>query len=120
MADSPDAADCPEDAVDTACGRAVEIPAVGSDFPAGHMPLLGFFRVAQLSDEGAVILLVCDADAETVELDEAEELMEEDELVRCAVFRGPGMNILLMSSELILANPFCPPLIEFHPGREGG
>ena len=49
---------------------------------------------------------------EPVELVDA---MEEDEFCRWAVLRGPGVNILLTSSESIAPKPL--PLLDVHPMR---
>lgn len=97
-------------------------PAVGSAFPGGHMPLVGFFLVVQFaeSEEAVELPFDCVEEAEMVEFEDAEECSEELELVRCAFLRGPGMNIRLMSSELIVPALFCGPLTLFHPVREGG
>lgn len=92
------------------------MPAVGSDFPAGQIPLLGFFLVPQPSE--AWLPFVCTEAADTVEFVEAAELREEAELVLVAVLRGPDKNILLTSSEG--PRPFCPPLMVFHPVLEDG
>ena len=88
--------------------------------PAGHIPLAGFFLVdpqPEASEDAGDVPFDCIDDAETVELEDAVELSDEEELVRGAVLRGPGMNILLTSSDDI--PPFCGPLAVFHP-REGG
>lgn len=94
----------------------MDIPAVGSDLPVGHMPLFGFFLVPQPS--AACPPFVCAEAADSVEFVEAEELSDDAELVRWAVLRGPDMNILLTSSEEPRA--LCPPLLVFHPVLEGG
>lgn len=52
----------PDDAAElTACGRAVDMPVAGSDFPGGQSPRVGFFRAAQLlaSAGGWTAPLVC-------------------------------------------------------------
>lgn len=111
-----DAADGPEEAVDTGCGRVVDRPAVGSALPEGHMPLVGFLRVVHPFESAVpVVPFVCCDEADNVDWDEV-ELREDEELLRWAVFRGPGINILLISSEVIPFKPLCPPLTLFHPG----
>lgn len=113
-ADSPEAADGPdvEDATD--CGRAVDKPAVGSAFEGGHRLRAGFFLVNPST--GAPF--VCTDDAEMVEFEDADEAIEEDEVVRCAAFRG--MNIRETSSALMEFMPFGAPLGALHPAREMG
>lgn len=114
-------ADAPAFAVLTACGRAVEIPVAASALPAGHKPLAGFFRCAQpdVSTGGATAPLVCELGAVIVdvEVEEDVELLEaidDEEFCRCTVLRGPGVNILLTSSELIAPKPLP---LEVHPMR---
>lgn len=117
-ADSPEAADGPEDAVEIDCGLAVEMPDVGCDLPGGQSPRAGFFLDSQVSVVFAVPFEVVEV-AEAVEVEDERELIEDDELVRWALFRGPGMNILPTSSWLMVPMPFGPPLTEFHPVRVG-
>ena len=120
-AEMVDAADGPDDAEDTDCGRAVDKPATGSDFPGGHKPRAGFFLVAQAveSEVPVGIPLAWTAGAVTVGVEDAEEAMEVDEFVRCAVLRGPEMNILPTSSVLIEERPFgAAPFVVPHPGLE--
>ena len=100
----------PDVAEFTVCGRAVERPVAGSAFPAGHIPLVGFFRAAQppASDVAFAVpfawTVAVDAveDCEDVEL---VELMEEDEFCRGRVFRCPVMNILRTSSSFMPPKP---------------
>ena len=119
IAERPDVAEGPDVAALTVCGLAVEIPVAGSAFPGGHRPLVGFFLAAQLPasvDTGAAPL-VCADDAvivEAVEFVELVEAIEEDEFCRWAVLRGPGVNILLTSSEFIAPKPLP---LEVHPMR---
>lgn len=118
-AEMADDAVVPEVAEFTVCGRAVEMPVAGSALPGGHRPRAGFLRAAQLpASEFAVgVPFVCAGDAEIVELEEAVEVvvaMEEEEFWRCAVFRGPGLNILLTSSEFFAPKPLP---LEAHPIR---
>lgn len=60
-------------------------PVAGSPFPGGHIPRVGFFRVAQLLgsafDETLVLFVWADA-AEMVEVDDAFEAIEEEEFCR--------------------------------------
>lgn len=100
----------PDVAEFTVCGRAVEMPVAGSAFPAGHIPLVGFFRAAQLPASVVAFAapLACTVAVEAVEFcEDAEllELMEEEEFCRGRVFRCPGTNILRTSSSLIPPNP---------------
>lgn len=52
---------------------------------------------------------------EEEEDEDEDDAREEDELVRCTLFRG--MNIRVTSSALIELSPPCPPLPVFHPSR---
>jgi len=87
----------------TDCGRAVEIPAIGSDLDGCHIPRVVRFRDPQSPP------LVCAADeAETVEaevedVEEAREFSEDVEFVRCAVLRG--ISILDTSSAFMVLRP---------------
>ena len=105
MADRPEDAVAPVDAALTACGRAVDMPVAGSALPGGHSPRVGFFRAAQLPDSGAVgvVPFACTEGAVSVAVEVVElvDASEEDEFCRCTVFRGPGENILVASSEFI-------------------
>lgn len=100
------AAATPDVAEVTACGRAVVMPVAGSAFPGGHNPRVGFLRAVQLEasapacrEEPFVLVDV----AEIVEVvEDAVDAMDELEFWRCAVFRGPGVNILLISSAFML------------------
>ena len=80
----------PEPAEAMDCGRALVMPETGSVLVAGHSPLGAFFRVV-LSRRGSDPVPFACEDAETVELVEACEDKEEDELERWVLFRG--MNI---------------------------
>lgn len=51
-----------------------------------------------------------------MEAEDVEEATDEDELVRCADFRG--WNILDTSSALIVVNPPCAPLPLPHRGKD--
>jgi hypothetical protein len=89
-----DAADAlgPADAM--GWGRAVVIPAMGSVLVAGHNPLGAFvLRAAQAGSVpfDGVTPFDCEEAAETVELVEACDDSDEEELVRCALFRGMNM-----------------------------
>jgi hypothetical protein len=90
------------------------MPATGSVLEAGHSPLGAFFRAAQVAPSaagGAPGPLVCEDEAvETVDVDEAWDESDEDELERCALFRG--MNIL--KSSLTGAAPLGTPLGPLH------
>ena len=73
-------------------GRAFAMPTTGSVLVAGHNPLGAFFRAAQVEASAggaAATPLVCEDEAdEMVEVDEAWDDSDEDELERCALFRG--------------------------------
>lgn len=90
-----DAAEEPEPVDAMGCGRAVEIPDTGSVLVAGHSPFGAFalraaHAEASLLFEGATPL-ACDDDAERVDVLDAWEDSEDDELVRWALFRGMNM-----------------------------
>jgi hypothetical protein len=90
IAEAADAAG-PADAM--GCGRAAVIPAMGSVLDAGHSPFGALFlRVAAQSGglEGAGPL-ACDEDAERVDVVDACDDRDEDELERWADFRGMYM-----------------------------
>ena len=109
-------ADGPDEGVLTACGRAVVMPVAGSALPGGQRPLVGFFRAAQLpaSDVAGVLPFVWAEEADTVDVEELEDAIDEDEFCLCAVLRGPGANILVASSEFIAPNPL-PLAAVLHP-----
>ena len=119
-ADIADEAVGPEVAKLTGCGRAVEIPVAASALLGGHNPLVGFLRVAQLpaSTGAGPIPFVCGAGAgavivavEDAELVEEIDERDDDEFCRWAVFRGPGWNIILVTS-----SELYPSRLEFHFG----
>ena len=86
-----DAADWPDDGVESGCGRAVDIPDTGSAFDGGQRPLAGFFRGPHppCSPFAATASPFVWAAAGAVHVfDEDEDATEEDELVRWALFRG--------------------------------
>ena len=61
------------------------MPEMGSDLLAGHIPLAGFFLAAH--PEGSIPFVgetpfVCAVEGEIVEVDDAEEVIEEEEPVR--------------------------------------
>jgi hypothetical protein len=89
-----EAADVPEPADAIDCGRAFVRPETGSVLDAGHRPRGAFLRAAHVDaspdEEVAPRLFGCDA-VETVEVEDALELSEEDELERWTLLRG--MNI---------------------------
>lgn len=97
------------------------MPEMGSVFDAGHSPLGAFFRAAHVepSPAGAdpTPFACCgdDDDVEMVELLDACEERDEDELERWALLRG--MNIL-KSSVLMGGAPLGTPLAPVHPCRE--
>lgn len=81
-AEIADAAVGPDDAEEMACGLAADMPAVGSDFPGGHIPLFVFFRVAHPSAVIGVFPFVGADDAVIVEAIDTCELRDALELVR--------------------------------------
>lgn len=106
-ADIADAAEGPDVAELTDWGRAVDIPAIGSDLEGCHIPRVVRFREPQSPP------LVCGVDeaettveaeeVEEVEVEEAREFMDEEEFVRCAVLRG--RSILDTSSAFMAFRP---------------
>lgn len=90
-----EAADDPGPAEAMGCGRAVDIPEMGSVLVAGHSPFGALvLRVAQAEVsvplEGATPL-ACDEEADMVEVVDACDDRDEDELVRWALLRGMNM-----------------------------
>jgi hypothetical protein len=122
-ADIAEAADGPDEAVDTDCGRAVEMPAMGSDLDVGHNPRAVRFREAKslgcapltpLAPFTPLTPLFWVDAVEMVDVEEVEEeteLSDDEELERCAFLRG--MNIRETSS-LMLVKPFVGPLEPRH------
>jgi hypothetical protein len=126
-ADIAEAADGPDEAVDTDCGLAVDMPAIGSDFDVGHNPRAVRFREAQSLVCAPFIPLTPFApftpltplfwfDAvEMVDVEEVEEdieLSDVEEFERCALFLG--MSIRETSSALMLVKPLVGPLEPRH------
>lgn len=68
------------------------MPTTGSVLVAGHSPLGAFFRAAQVEPSAggaAPTPFVCDDEAvEMVVVEDAWDESDEDELERCALFRG--------------------------------
>lgn len=63
-----EAADGPEDAVETGCGLVVDNPAVGSALPDGHIPLVGFLRVVHPFESAVgAVLFGCADEADSVD-----------------------------------------------------
>jgi hypothetical protein len=108
----------PEAGEDTGCVRASETPDTGSAFDEVHTPLAGFFFAAQAAADSPFAVGVpfngC-VGTETVDVDDDDDAIDDDELVLCTPFLG--MNILDTSSALIGLSPPCPVLLEFHPSR---
>jgi hypothetical protein len=112
--DIDDAADAPFVArID--CGRAVETPAMGSDFGVGQgTALWAFFREAvafqvpssPVEVDPLLCTEVCDREPLAVELEEAEDI-DDEELARWALFLG--MNMRATSSLFMEFSP-CPAL----------
>jgi hypothetical protein len=105
-------------------GRAVATPDGGSDLLAGQGPALcGFFRAAAVPQDvispvaGIGVPFICGDDtAGTVAVEDVEELedIEEEELARCALFRG--INIRATSLVFMGLSPPWPAL-EPHADR---
>lgn len=90
-----EAADDPGPADAMGCGRAAVIPAMGSVLVAGHSPLGAFaLRVAAQSVPFGGARPFCsdeDDEADIVDVVEACDERLDDELDRCALFRGMNM-----------------------------
>jgi hypothetical protein len=95
-------------------------PDISSGLDAGQRLRVGFFLVVQSEpekvDEAPFSWLWLEL--VMVEAVEACEESDDDELERCALFRG--MNMWPTSSEPIELNPFGVPLPVFHPVRDMG
>jgi hypothetical protein len=107
-----DAAEGPDVAEFTDCGRAVEIPAIGSDFDGCHIPRVVRFREPQSPFTAPFTPFVlgaadCVDTVDVEDVDDAREFSEEDEFERCAVLRG--MSILSTSALMVLT-----PLASLH------
>lgn len=105
-----EAAEVPGPAEAMGWGRAVVIAEMGSVLVAGHNPLGAFvLRAAQAASvplAGATPLDWAEDAAEMVEVDEACEESEEDELVRCALETGRSERVMeMMSSKTNLPLP---------------
>jgi hypothetical protein len=86
-----DAAEDPGPADAMGCGRAVDIPAMGSVLDAGHSPLGALvLRAAHAASVPLVgtVPFDCVEAAESVEVVDACDDSEELEFVRCALLRG--------------------------------
>jgi hypothetical protein len=94
------------------------MPATGSDLDAGHMPLAGLLRVPQSPLAVAVAPLGCADEVDMVEVEEAWEDREVEELERCALLRG--ISILETSSALMVVRVLEAPLVAFQPLRRFG
>ena len=119
-ADIADAADGPEVAELTDCGRAVVMPAMGSDFVGCHMPRAVRFRefqsAAPFTAPWTPFVLGAAGWVETVDVLEVEEveareLSDEDEFERWAVLRGMSMR---STSALMVFRPLGAPLGALH------
>ena len=118
MEDIDEAADAPFVAR-TDCGRAVLTVATGSDLVEGQGPALcGFFRAAVAVQPPTslaagintpfvwvfdCVIVVLEEEEERDEAEDALEVIEDDELARCALFRG--MNIRATSASFIELSP---------------
>lgn len=120
IADIADDAVGPAGEADIACDRAFVTPETGSDFELGQIPREDFFFEDQVPDSTfePCPALLCDGEAETVEVEEEDEddAREDEELVLCRFFRG--INIRDTSSAFIDVSAPCPLLpVEYHPKR---
>lgn len=109
-----EAAEGPELAEAMDCGRVFVMPETGSVLVVGHSPLGAFFRAAHVdpSPAGAdPTLLDCEDVADAVEVEDACEDSDDDELERCAVFRGMYMR---NSSVVMGVAPLGTPLDPLH------
>jgi hypothetical protein len=109
-----DVAEGPELADATDCGRALVMPETGSVLVVGHSPLGAFLRAAQVDPSAAgagTTPFDCDDAADAVELDDACEERDDDELERCAGFRGINMR---NSSVVMGVGPLETPLDPLH------
>lgn len=110
-----EAADGPEPAEAMDCGRALVMPDTGSVLDAGHSPLGAFFRAAHVEDASPAgagpTPFGCDDADDIVEVEDACDDSEDDELERWALLRG--MNIL-KSSVLMGVAPLGTPLEPLH------
>lgn len=120
-ADIADVAEVPDVAELTDCGRAVEIPAIGSDLEGCHIPP----RVVRFRDPQSpppfttpftpFVFGAVDAE-ETVDVLEVEEFdasefNDEDEFERCAGLRGINMR---STSALMVLAPLVTPFEPLH------
>lgn len=119
MAETVDAADCPEDGFGRGGGLPLEIPETGSAFDEGHKLFGGFFLAAQAPCSpfvGGVSPLGCGEGTGIVNVededDDEDDGTEDEEFVLCAPLRG--MNILVTSSAFIACNAPCPVSPGFH------
>lgn len=104
MADIAELAGVPGEGEASDCVRAVDMPETGSAFVEGQRPLAGFFLDPHPPRSPfAMGVAACGLGAVMVEVDEDEDAIDEDEFVRCALFRG--MNILETSSALMELSP---------------
>lgn len=119
-ADIAEAADCPVIAEFTDCGRAFEMPAMGSDLEGVHIPRAVRFRDAQSPPPFAVPLTpftfgavdaVDTVDVLDVEELDASEFSDDEEFERVAVLRGIS---ILSTSALMLETPFAALLGPLH------
>lgn len=108
-------AEGPELAEAMGCGRVLVMPDTGSVLGAGHNPLGAFcFRAAHVdpSPAGAgPTPLDCEDVADVVELVDACEDRDDEELERCAVFLGMKMR---NSSVVMGVGPLGTPLDPLH------
>ena len=82
------------------------------------MPLAGLLRVPQSPFVVGAAPLACADDADPVEVEEAWDDREVDELDRCALLRG--ISILDTSSALMVVRVLEAPLVAFQPLRRFG
>ena len=116
-AEIADAAEGPDVAEFTDCGRAVVMPAIGSDLDGCHIPRVVRFRAPQSPFTAPLTPFVlgavdCAETVDVLEVEEASEFSDDEEFERCAVLRGMS---ILSTSALMALTPFGAPLGLLHP-----
>lgn len=101
---------------ETGCGLTFVTPDTGSDFAAGHRPRPAFFFDDHVADSPLETVPLLTWATVFVDVAEAFDDSEEEELDLCTLFRG--INIRDTSSVFIEPRAACPPLpVEYHPRR---
>jgi len=110
-----DAAEGPDVAEFTDCGRAVDMPAIGSDLDGCQIPRVVRFRAPQSPFVAPLTPFVfgaidCADTVDVLDVDDAREFSDEDEFERGAVLRD-----MSMLSALMVLTPFGVLLGLLHP-----